>query len=112
MRQLLAGGEYDVNATNSQGFTLLHLAAQQQAVQTARLLITHGADVDARNQYANTPLFTAVFNTRETGDLIKLLREAGADPHATNNAAQTPVGLARRIGNYDVAQYFEDVPEG
>lgn len=32
--------------------------------------------------------------------------------NATNNAGQTPVGLACLIENYDVGQYVEDVPEG
>jgi hypothetical protein len=42
--------------------------------------------------------------------MIDLLRSRGADPLRANMTGQTPVGLARLIGNYDVAQYFQDLP--
>ena len=42
--------------------------------------------------------------------MITLLRERGADPRLANKSGQTPVGLARLIGNYDVARFFADLP--
>jgi len=36
------------------------------------------------------------------------LRAHGADPSAVNTAGQSPVGLARAIANYPVAQFFAD----
>lgn len=92
------------------GFTALHLAAQEGAVEAARLLLDLGADVDPVNQYGNTPLFVAVFNSRGRGEMIALLRERGADPYKANDAGQSPVVLARLIGNYDVARFFADLP--
>jgi ankyrin repeat protein len=92
------------------GFTPLHLAAQEGSVEAARILLDHGAVVDAVNNFGNTPLFVAVFNSRGRGDVIQLLRANGADAHRANNTGQTPVGLARLIGNFDVAQYFADLP--
>lgn len=65
--------------------------------------------MDAVNSYGNTPLFTAVFNSRGHGELIKLLRHHGADPSRPNSTGQTPIGLARLIANYDVAQFFADL---
>jgi ankyrin repeat protein len=53
----------------------------------------------------------AVFNSRGRGDLIELLRANGADPRVANSSGQTPVGLARLIGNFDVAQFFADVAD-
>lgn len=100
----------DLNQGDRQGFTPLHLAAQQGSIDVARLLLKHGACVDQPNSFGNTPLFIAVFNSQGRGDLIKLLREHGADPMKENNSRQTPVGLARLIGNYDVARYFSDLP--
>jgi hypothetical protein len=41
---------------------------------------------------------------------VLLLLSSGAGPLLANMAGQTPVGLARLIGNYDVAQYFQDLP--
>jgi ankyrin repeat protein len=92
------------------GFTPLHLAVQQGALATARVLLDHGAEVDKVNSFGNTPLYTAVFNSRGRGELIVLLRKRGADPFRANNSGQTPIGLARLIGNYDVAQFFADIP--
>jgi ankyrin repeat protein len=99
----------DPNARDLHGFTPLHLAAQQWAVDAARELLQGGANVDAKNVYGNTPLFVAVFNSRGRGELISLLRDNGADARIANESGQSPVGLARLIGNYDVARYFDDV---
>jgi ankyrin repeat protein len=100
----------DVNLGDRRGFTPLHLAAQAGALESARVLLDHGAEVDSLNSFGNTPLFVAVFNSKGRGDLIELLRKRGADPLKANNSGQNPVGLARLIGNYDVAQFFADLP--
>jgi ankyrin repeat protein len=101
----------DPNAPDRLGFTALHLAAQEGVIPAAEILLAGGARVDAVNSYGNTPLFTAVFNSRGRGELIRLLRHHGADPRHPNNTGQTPAGLARLIANYDVAQFFADLTE-
>jgi ankyrin repeat protein len=100
----------DLDAGDRQGFTPLHLAAQQGAVEAARILLDHGAEVDRVNVFGNSALFIAVFNSPGRGDMIALLRERGADPRLANKSGQTPVGLARLIANYDVARFFADLP--
>lgn len=109
-RDLLDGGA-DANARDSAGFTPLHFAAQQQSIRVAALLLQRGATVDLQDAYGNTPLGRAVFNSRGEGAMIQLLREHGADPTKPNNSGQTPVGLARLIANFPVAQWFADLPE-
>jgi uncharacterized protein len=74
-------------------------------------LLDAGALVDPRDSYGNTPLFRAVFNSSGNGDVIKLLRGAGADPYAKNASGISPLKLARTISNYDVRQFFCDLPE-
>jgi len=76
----------------------------------ARLLLDSGANVDPMNMHGNTPLFTAVLDSRGDGSVIELLRTRGADAFRENLQGQTPVGLARLIGNYDVARFFADLP--
>lgn len=105
---LLTGGE-SADVQDEQGFTPLHFAAQEYSLSVARLLLESGASVDLENSFGNTPLFVAVFNSRGRGELIQELRSHGADPLHTNESGQTPVGLARLISNYDVAQFFSDV---
>lgn len=101
----------DPNASDRKGWTPLHFAALQRAVAAAEVLLAAGAQVDAVDSYGNTPLSTAVFNSRGDGELIQLLRHHGADPWYPNNSRQTPVGTARMIANYDIAQFFADLTE-
>jgi len=108
--RLLSEGA-DPNVPDRDGFTALHFAAQQSAVAAAEALLAAGAQIDPVNSYGNTPLFTAVFNSRGRGELIRLLRRHGADPWRPNNTGHTPVGTARIIANYDVAQFFADLTD-
>jgi ankyrin repeat protein len=107
----LLASSADADAQDVEGFTPLHIAAQEGSVAAARMLLDYGAAVDRENVYGNTPLFVAVFNSRGRGELIELLRSRGADPHHVNRSGQTPVGLARLIGNSDVARFFADLPD-
>ncbi|WP_250290207.1 ankyrin repeat domain-containing protein [Frankia sp. CiP1_Cm_nod1] len=108
--ELLAEG-YDPNAVDIKGYTPLHFAAQEYSVEAARALLDGGAVIDGVDKFGNTPLSNAVFYSRGRGELITLLRERGADPWRVNNYGQTPVGLARLIANYPIAQFFEDLPK-
>jgi uncharacterized protein len=108
VRRLIASGE-DPSARDADGFTPLHLAAQEFRVDVAAVLLEAGADVNRRNRFGNGPLFVAVFSSRGQGEMIKLLRSHGADPHAANASGQTPLGLSRLIANYDVSQFFADL---
>ena len=101
----------DPNASDRQRTTPLHMAAQARSLGVAELLLTRGAMVDPTDGYGNTPLWTSVFSSKGDGALIQLLRSHGADPYVTNKHGKTPVDAARLIGNFDVAQYFVDLPE-
>lgn len=105
---LLAEG-LDPNLQDTNGFAPLHFAAQEGNLDVATVLVDHGALIDAVDRNGNTPLLSAVGNARAqgTGQLIRLLRSSGADPYKANRAGNTPVGIARMIANYDVAQFLE-----
>ncbi|HEX4403100.1 MAG TPA: ankyrin repeat domain-containing protein [Galbitalea sp.] len=107
--QLIADGQ-DVNAQDKAGFTPLHFVAQPTSTGAARLLVEHGGDVNLADRHGNGPLWTAVFNSRGEGTIIQLLRENGADPLHANTHGGTPMALSRQIANYDVRQYFVDLP--
>ena len=79
--RLLAEDATNANAWSPDGFTALHLAIFGGSEEAVRLLVEHGADVDAlaTSDIARVrPLGTAAFVGRP--DLEKLLLEAGADP--------------------------------
>lgn len=109
-RALIAAGSR-VDLPDDNGWTPLHFAAQSQSLPIAEALLAAGAPVDPQDSHGNAPLSTAVFNSRGSGELIDLLRRHGADPYRENFHGVSPLSLAREIGNYDVAPFFQDLPK-
>lgn len=107
--RLLLAGE-DVNLADRRGWTPLHFAAQAVAAEVTKLLLSHGAAVDPQDSFENTPLSIATFNSRGDGSVIRVLRSAGADPLKKNHSGVSPLSLARTIANFDVAQFYNDLP--
>jgi ankyrin repeat protein len=105
--RLLVDAGADVNASDPEGWTPLHFAAQAHLPRTIEYLLEHGAEADPLDSHGNTPLFRAASSSQGRGEVIIMPRTAGADPLNRNNYGKTPVDLARMIGNFDVAQYFE-----
>lgn len=100
----------DPNAKDDNGFTPLHFAAQSESLEIAKLLLANGAEVDAGDSNGSSPLLRAVFACSGEGSLIIALRSAGADPLKENNHGVSPLSLARDIANFDVGQFFSDLP--
>ena len=73
-------------------------------------MLAAGASADVRNVHGNTALWTATFNSRGRGELISLLLAHGADPDSLNGSGASPRTPASMIANFDVAQFFRDVP--
>jgi len=49
----------DVNVKNVWGWTPLHWACSNNAIQLAKLLLDRGADVEAKTDWGRTPLYFA-----------------------------------------------------
>ena len=107
LEALLAAGA-NASATNDMGEPLLHVAAAKGSDTLVRVLIAHGADVNARavhkgHQFdGRTPLMAAVGSNDLT--LVKLLLERGADPFAKDSSGFTALAFAeifgKRVANY------------
>ena len=67
---LIANGA-DVNPKSVINTTLLHLAAVRDYKEIAELLITEGADVNAKDGYGETPLDSVIGVFTETADLLR-----------------------------------------
>ena len=70
----------------------------QTRVEAAELLITSGADVNARDVNGNTPLHTAASTNNIL--MIEMLASRGADLRATNNVGQAPLYYSVAIGHW------------
>jgi ankyrin repeat protein len=74
-----------VNLTNTNGDTLVMLAAYYGHEEAVAALIARGADVNRHNKRGQTPLAGAVFKNDTT--IIDLLLSADADPLAGSPSA-------------------------
>lgn len=85
-------------ATDQNGLTLLHSAAEKNQVDVVNLLVAAGAIVDARDKLARTPLFLAASVGAE--DVVKVLVNLGADCNARFQLpapAETPFEIDRNL---------------
>jgi ankyrin repeat protein len=92
------------SAYTEDGWSLLHLAPNRQV---AELLISHGADINARNRHkvfgpGNRPLHAAVYMDRL--DVVQALIHAGAEVSSTDDAGWTPLHLAVANGRVEIAR--------
>ncbi|KAK7871555.1 hypothetical protein R5R35_010355 [Gryllus longicercus] len=90
------------------GSTALHLAAEHNMAMGA-VLIAAGANINAKGNDGNTPLFIAVSHTQP--DVVCLLLLAHADINATNNEGKTPVQLAADEVVRAVFNIIADAPQ-
>jgi uncharacterized protein len=106
----LLGEGADPNSQDDDGWTPAHFAAQSNSAACLELLLRAGANLALTDTHGNTVLFRAVFASRGSGEIIRMLRAAGADAYAQNSSGISPLSLARTIANYNVAQFFADLP--
>ena len=117
MQALVAAGA-DPLARTTGGTTSLMMAAgyawrrgdgvlESDSLEAARLCVTLGVDVNAKNALGQTAVHAAVFKAANTA--IQFLVAQGADINARNNMGQTGLTLAE-LGHYRNAE-FKDLPE-
>lgn len=91
----------DANHMNWHRFTVLHHMSAEGDVAKARLLLDHGARIDAVDEeYCSTPLGAAARWGRR--EVVALLLERGADPDASGAPWSTPLAWARSRGHADI----------
>jgi ankyrin repeat protein len=88
---------------NGGGLTALVFAAREGDLESARILLAGGADVNQVTQYGWTPLLTATQNRHYA--LATFLLERGADPNLANKGGWTPLYLATDNRNIEGGDY-------
>ncbi len=66
-------------------------------LERAEKLLVQGADVNARDEYGNTPLHYAARNPDAKNGFLYLLIAKGAEVNARNDSGQTPLHLAVQV---------------
>jgi ankyrin repeat protein len=125
MVEKLLKAKANANAAQTTGETPLMTAASTGNLDVAKLLVTHGAQVNAKEpKHGQTPLMWAI--AFQHPDVAKLLIESGADVHAktymptgfkpmmmasygsdiqvTPKGGYTPLLFAARVGDLDTAK--------
>lgn len=90
VRKLIMNQE-QLNVTDHEGRTYLHLAAYFDKVEISDLLIKAGIKVDSRDEHFLTPLHSACFNN--SLNTVKLLIERGADLSSRDRDWLTPLHI-------------------
>lgn len=108
---ILLAAHADVNASTADGGTALYYSVESAVAvrglplqakedparaEGVRLLLHHGGNPNAANQFGQTPLMTAAWNGRV--EAVRLLVEHGADPAIKDNEGNTALALAQKRG--------------
>lgn len=92
----------DANHMNWHRFALLHHMAAEGELAKAKLLLAHGANIDALDdEYRATPLGVAA--RRGQASMVELLLAHGADPGLAGASWAVPLAWAERKGHSHVA---------
>ena len=94
----------DVNAQLDDGnySSPLHLAAKEGLPELVRVLLSKGAEVDAKNRRKETALHLAASEGNE--EVVRLLLQNNADVDAKNDFESTPLHLASFEGKEKIAR--------
>jgi uncharacterized protein len=95
--------------TGGGGLTALVLAAREGDLESTKLLLAAGADINQTTEYGWTPLLTAT-NNRHYG-LAEYLIEQGADVNKVNKGNWTPLYLATDNRNIEGGDFPVPKPD-
>ncbi|QWE33115.1 MULTISPECIES: ankyrin repeat domain-containing protein [unclassified Wolbachia] len=93
---------FNINYTFDDQSTLLHIAARNDLVKIAELLIKKGANVDAVNKVKRTPLHAAVLFCYT--EVIKVLIENGVNVNVADQNGCTPLHCAAHNENKEIVE--------
>jgi ankyrin repeat protein len=104
VRQLLEADPGLARARTDDDFTALHYAAFFGDAECARLLVEHGADVNA---FADNELGVHVLNSAaaaRNAAVARILLEHGANPNALTRSGHSPLDAAKQNGDEELAE--------
>ena len=109
VRYLVGLKEVEVDHTDDDRCTALHLAADKNHADVVQVLIDAGADIEARDNTGYSPLHFACRSG--SLDTVKLLVRAGAGVCVTGNDGHTCLTIAAWNGHTETVRYVLFLPE-
>ena len=89
------------------GYTPLAIACQCGSYEAAEALCAHGAELDARSDFQNTPLMLAATNGHPK--VCAMLLALGADPSLKAKDGKTALDCARQCNKPECAALLQPV---
>jgi ankyrin repeat protein/L-ascorbate metabolism protein UlaG (beta-lactamase superfamily) len=96
VKTLISNNKELIHMKSEKGQTPLHLAVQNGSQEIIELLLSQGADINARDSEGNTPLITAL--TLRKADTAKFLLSKGADVRIKNAEDEPAIIVALMHG--------------
>lgn len=95
----------DVNEVDEHKYTPLFWAIQGGTLPFVKSIVGDGANLEAVNEFGQTPLILAVLLQNES--IVRELVSLGSDPNRADSLeGQTPLILAARDGNYEIVSFL------
>lgn len=97
----------DVNMQDSKGNTPLHLTCSffgRKYINTVKLLIGKGANIDTENYAGERPLHKAAYEGYK--EIVECLVKEGADVNAKDNKGETSLHMAAKEGHQDIVKFL------
>ena len=97
--RLLITNEAEVNPKSEDSITALHYASISGQLDVVKLLLDHGADMEAEHEQCGTPpQMSCRFPVLNRNEIIELLVEKGANVNASGGSTETPLQLLCQNG--------------
>ena len=97
-----AGADVNLPANNSLQVYPLHSAVAAKNISIARLLLQHGADVNAKQMSGITPLHSAAHNGQTA--MVELLLANNADKNSRTEEGKSPADMAEEAGFKEISE--------
>ena len=106
LAQVLHRNGSSVDPQGRKGVSTLHSATFYWDLEMVQVLLDYGVDVNAKNDWGNTPLNYALKYGHKIVDpsVVRLLLDHGADPNLQANGGQTPLYRASEYGKVEIVR--------
>lgn len=98
--------QVDINVTDYQGNSSIHLAARTGATDLLILLLECGGDCDSPNSLGRTPLHVACTENQE--EAVEALLRHGASVNVADKEGVTPLMVAAKLGSVPLVEILID----